>query len=166
MKKGLVFYIFIFIFCFHLGLKAEDSPSEGPGIAEDNIAGYRISRVGEETKISLNLRNIDINEALKFFSMKTGLNIIPTQQVSGRVTLSVENVPAKDVFDIMLRSNSLAYEKRGDIYNVMTEGQYRALYGKNFSDARQVKVFRLKYAIPEQAFSILDATKSEIGRLL
>ncbi|MDD5584918.1 MAG: secretin N-terminal domain-containing protein [Candidatus Omnitrophica bacterium] len=119
-----------------------------------------------EEKISLNLRTIDIIEALKFFSIKSGYNIVPTQKVSGRVTLNVENVAVKDVFDIMLRSNSLAYDKRGDIYNVMTEAEYKQLYGRNFFDTRQVKVFRLKYAIPEQAFSLLDAIKSDIGRLL
>ncbi len=105
-------------------------------------------------------------EALKFFAIKTGLNIVPTNGVSGRVTLTVENVPIKDVFDIMLRSNSLSYDKRGEIYNVMMENEYKALYGKNFFDTRQVKVFHLKNAIPEQAFSVLDAMKSSIGRLL
>jgi type II secretory pathway component GspD/PulD (secretin) len=122
--------------------------------------------MGLPTKISLDLRNIDVIDALKFLSMKAGLNIIPTQKVTGRVTLRVENVPVKDVFDIMLRSNSLAYDIKGEIYNVMTEAEYKALYGKNFSDTRQVRVLRLKYAIPEHAFSLLDALKSEIGRLL
>ena len=117
-------------------------------------------------RISLDLRNIDIIDALKFLSVKSGLNIVPTKNVSGRVSLTVENVPVKDVFDIMLRSNNLAYVKQGEIYNVMTEGEYRLLYGKNFSDMRKVIVFRLKYAIPEQAFNLLDALKSEVGRLL
>ncbi|KPK99246.1 MAG: hypothetical protein AMJ95_00440 [Omnitrophica WOR_2 bacterium SM23_72] len=120
----------------------------------------------DEQRISLSLRNIDIIEALKFFSIKSGFNIVPTQKVSGRVTLTVENVPVKDVFDIMLRSNNLAYEKKGDIYNVMTEQEYKVLFGKNFSDTRKVQIFRLKYAIPEQAFPLLEAIKSEIGRLL
>ncbi|MCM8801375.1 MAG: hypothetical protein NC912_05155, partial [Candidatus Omnitrophica bacterium] len=44
--------------------------------------------------------------------------------------------------------------------------EYKALYGKSFFDTRQVMVFRLKYAIPEQAFNLLDALKSDIGRLL
>ena len=74
--------------------------------------------------------------------------------------------PIKDIFDIMLRLNNLAYDKTGEIYNVMTETEYKALYGKKFSDSRQVKIFRLNYAIPEQAFNLLDALKSEIGRLL
>jgi len=119
-----------------------------------------------EQRVSLNLRNIDILEALKFFSLKTGLNIIPTRNVAGRITLTVENVPLQDVFDIMLRSNQLAYDKRGEIYNVMTETEYKALYGKSFFDVRQVQIFRLKNAIPEEAFRVLDAIKSNIGRLL
>lgn len=117
-------------------------------------------------KISLDLRNIDAVDALKFLAMKTGMNIVVTKNVSGRVSLSVSDVNIRDVFDIMLRLNSLAYDTKGDIYNVMTEAEYKALYGKKFSDTRQVKVFRLTYAIPEQAFNLLDAVKSEIGRLL
>lgn len=121
---------------------------------------------GMATKVSLDLRNIDVVEALKFLSMKSGMNIVPTQKVSGKVTLRVENVPVVDIFDIMLRSNSLAYDMKGDIYNVMSEAEYKALYGRNFSDTRQVKVFRLQYAGPEQAFSLLEALKSDIGRIL
>jgi len=117
-------------------------------------------------KITLDLRNIDIIDALKYLTSKTGLNIIFTKNVSGRVSLMVENVLIKDVFDVMLRSNGLAYMQQGNICNVMTEVEYKAFYGSNFYDMRQVKMMRLKYAIPEQAFSLLDALKSDIGRVL
>ncbi|MBI5144108.1 MAG: secretin and TonB N-terminal domain-containing protein [Candidatus Omnitrophica bacterium] len=116
--------------------------------------------------VSLDLRNIDIVEALKFLAVKAGANIIATKNVAGRVTLMVENVPVRDIFDIMLRSNGLAYAKQGDIYNVMTEEEYKAIFGRRFSDIREVRIFKLQYAIPEQAFSMLDALKSEIGRVL
>ncbi|MBI3602449.1 MAG: secretin and TonB N-terminal domain-containing protein [Candidatus Omnitrophica bacterium] len=121
---------------------------------------------GMEGKLSLDLRSIDIVDALKFLAVKVGLNIIATKNVTGRVTLMVDSVPVKDVFDIMLRSNGLAFVKEGDIYNVMTEDEYKAMYGRKFSDLRQVKAFRLQYAIPEQAFSMLDALKSDVGRVL
>jgi type II secretory pathway component GspD/PulD (secretin) len=167
MMRRLVFLTIFFAVASaaSLNLTAEENAS---GLFLPKEARFPQGRtiIGKGEKISLNLRNIDIIDALKFFSLKSGLNIIPTQKVAGRVTLTVEDVPVIDVFDIMLRSNNLAYDKKGDIYNVMTEGEYRLLYGKNFSDTRQVKVFRLKYAIPEQAFSLLEATKSEIGRLL
>ncbi|MCM8792774.1 MAG: hypothetical protein NC826_06540 [Candidatus Omnitrophica bacterium] len=167
--RFLTVIIFIFHF-FNPNIKAEEEivRLKMPEIKnEESIESKReLSQQEAESRISLDLRNIDIIEALKFLSVKSGMNIIPTKNVSGRITLTVENVPVKDVFDIMLRSNNLAYVKHGEIYNVMTEGEYRLMYGRNFSDMRQVKVFRLKYAIPEQAFNLLDAIKSEVGRLL
>jgi len=116
--------------------------------------------------ISLDLRGIDVVEALKYLATKANLDIVTTPSVTGRVTLMVEDVAVQDVFDVMLRGNNLAYDKRGEIYSVMTQEEYRALYGKPFADTRVVEVFRLKYAIPEQAFSLLDTIKSEIGRIL
>jgi general secretion pathway protein D len=119
-----------------------------------------------DVTISLDLRDMDMIEALKYIATKAGLNIIPSKDVSGRISLMVENASLKDVFDIILRSNNLAYEKKGDIYNVMSENEYKARYGKNFFDSRVIKVFRLQYAIPEQAFNLLNTLKSEIGKIL
>jgi type II secretory pathway component GspD/PulD (secretin) len=155
----------IFSFSKSIDSQAQEERRQ-PALAGENKTATPPSALQAEQRISLSLRNIEVVEALKFFAMKTGLNIVPTQGVSGRVTLTVENVPVKDVFDIMLRSNNLSYDKRGEIYNVMTEGEYKSLYGKNFFDTRQVKVFRLQNAIPDQAFSVLEALKSSIGRLL
>lgn len=142
---------------------ADETPKR---ITDLNLKAITVIPEGMEGAISLDLRNIDVVDALKFLSMKASLNVIATKDVTGRITLMVENVRIKDVFDIMLRSNGLAYAEEGGIYNVMTESEYKALYGKKFSDIRKVKTFKLQYAIPEQAFSMLDALKSEIGRVL
>ena len=163
--RFLLSLLILFLIFMYKDIPAQDSPAEAKAPAKNEPVSAE-SDVLKGKKISLNLQNIDIIEALKFFAMKTGINIIPTSRVSGRVTLSVELAAVKDVFDIMLRSNNLAYDKRGSIYNVMTEDEYRRFYGKSFSDTREVKVFRLKYAIPEQAFTMLDTIKSSIGRLL
>ncbi|OIO36592.1 MAG: hypothetical protein AUJ74_01820 [Candidatus Omnitrophica bacterium CG1_02_44_16] len=142
--------------------QSAQAQSEGAQVVkeEDKIPGGMLGFV------SLDLRSIDVIDALKFLSKRANLNIVTTKNVAGRVTLMVENVLVKDVFDIMLRANKLAYDQRGQIYNVMTEDEYKALYGKPFSDTREVVTFRLKYAIPDQAFSLFDTLKSEIGRVL
>ena len=132
--------------------------------ANNHIKGYKESILDE--KISLDFKNIEIVDALKFIAKKTGLNIIPTKNVKGRVTLNVDNASLGDVFDIMLRSNGLAYDKKGSIYNVMTEKEYQDLYGKNFSDTRRVKVFHLHYAVPEQAFTLCSKLKSTQGKII
>jgi len=146
-----------------VGSQPQDAPAQ---LAQAVLPAPIVMPELMQQKISLDLRNIDIVDALKFLSTKAGINIITTRMVAGRVTLMVENAVVKDVFDMLLRSNSLAYDKQNDIYNVMTEAEYRALYGENFADLRKVKVFYLTYSIPEQAFSLLDMLKSDIGKVL
>ncbi len=147
---------------------SSSEPAAAPGtqLASLEALPARGNVIGMDGNISLDLRNIDVVEALKFLAMKAGVNIISTSAVKGRVTLRVENVLTKDIFDMMLRTNRLAYEKRENIFHVMTEEEYKALYGKTFSDVREVKIFHLGYAIPEQIFSLCDTLKSDIGRIL
>ena len=121
---------------------------------------------GMEELVSLDLRSTEATDALKYLATKGSLNIAISKNVAGRVNLFLTDVPIRDVFDLILRSNGLAFDRQGSVYNIMTEQEYRELYGKKFSDLRQVKTFRLQYAIPQQAFNLLDTLKSEIGRIL
>ncbi len=166
IKRTGPFIVFAALFFGLTPLAQEDGFS-----SVENTAGTEISSIlpipeGMRGKISLDLRNIDIIDALKFLGMKAAISIIATKNVAGKITFMVEDVRIQDIFDIMLRSNELAYTIQGDIYNVMTETEYKEIFGKKFSDLRKVKTFRLQYAIPEQAFTMVDTLKSDIGRVL
>ena len=165
LRRVLLSFL-VFSLCFQPFVSAGDIAAQLAQSAPAASLSVIPAPAGMEEKIALDLRNIDVVDALKFLSLKAGLNIVATKNVAGRITLMVQDVAVRDIFDIMLRSNGLAYIKERDIYNVMTEEEYRGLFGKRFSDIRTVKIFRLKYAIPEQAFSLLDSLKSDIGRIL
>ncbi len=180
MRRFLsVIFLLITFMNFSFSQGTDVATSSGPD-KQNNIIDSDISSIqeielqtedlaggdGMQRNISLDLRNTDIGDALKYISLKAGINVMITKNVTGRVTFTVENVKIQDIFDIMIRSNELAYIKQGDIYNVMTEEEYKSLYGERFSDTRITKTFRLRYAIPEQAFVLLDTLKSDIGRIL
>lgn len=132
-----------------------------------NAQGLSLESKDKMSKaVSLNFRNIDVIEALQYLSDEGGFNIAFTKGISGRVTLKAEKVTIKDAFDMILLTSNLAYEKRGNIYNVMSDKEYQELYGEKFADVRQMRVFRLQYAIPKRAFDLLDALKSDVGRIL
>ncbi len=151
----------IYFFCGIMSVSAEVANLSGNRINPSQIA-FDLP----EMVISLDFRDMDINEALKFIAGKAGLNIISTRNVSGRVSLSANDVSLRDVFDIILRSNNLAYMKTGNIFNVMTEAEFKEFYGRSFFDSRVCKIFRLQYAIPEQAYNLLTTMKSEIGKII
>ncbi|MCM8792680.1 MAG: hypothetical protein NC826_06065 [Candidatus Omnitrophica bacterium] len=160
MRKGFILVLVLSFLLISFKIFSEEQPAQLAQKIEVPLADPFSLR------LTLEFKDMDVVDVLKYLAGKAGVNIVTTKNVSGRVTLSVDNVLLKDIFDIILRSNNLAYAKQGEIYTVMTEAEYKALYGKSFSDMRQVKIFRLRYAIPEQAFSLLDALKSEIGRVL
>ncbi|MCK4422500.1 MAG: hypothetical protein KAV18_00325 [Candidatus Omnitrophica bacterium] len=130
--------------------------------AEDKSQSLDMSQLMELMKFD----GMDVTEALKYLSIRSGMNIVTGKTVTGRVTMILKNVSIQDIFDIILLSNNLAYKKLGTIYYVMTAKDYADLYGESFTDAREIRVFRLKYAIPQKAFELLDILKSKVGKLL
>ena len=165
------------LFCFQeIRVSAQEAEeTEEDIILEDLSKGNSTSKEKTSVKagpmdmsqrITLDLRSMEVADALKYLSLRSGLNIVASKMVTGRVTFQLKNVPLQDIFDITLISNELAYEKIGDIYYVMTEKEYEARYGKKFADTRIVKVFRLNYAVPEKAFDMMETLKSKIGKVL
>lgn len=151
--------------------EVDESPVQGSfsPISSDEVpADQRVvtgSR-GLDERVSLDLRNIEVADALRFLAQKSGINLAVSKNVSGRVQLLLNDVPIRDILDIILITNNLAYEKYGDVYRIVSDAEYKERFGRKFGDARVVRLFKLKYAIPEQAFSVLEVLKSEIGRLL
>jgi len=134
-------------------------PKAEPKMPKTNVSSSK-------NKISLDLKGVDIIDVLKMLSARSNLNIVAGRNVRGKVTLFLKDVDIWDAFEIILASNDLAYEKRGDIINVMTERDYEQLYGERYSDKKEVKIFRLEYAKAAEISKALNQTKSKIGKVI
>lgn len=117
-------------------------------------------------KISLDLKGVDIIDVLKMLSTRSNLNIVAGRNVRGKVTLFLKDVDIWDAFEIILASNDLAYDKRGDIINVMSERDYEQLYGERYSDKKEAKIIKLEYAKAAEVAKALNQTKSKIGKII
>lgn len=120
----------------------------------------------QQNKLSLELKGMDIVDILKMLSTRTGLNIVIGKNVTGRVTLFLKDVDAWDAFEIILLSNDLAYEKKGEIISIMTQRDYELLYGDRFQNKKQAKVIPLKYAKAADLASALNQIKTNIGKIV
>lgn len=120
----------------------------------------------EKEKISLDLKGVDVVELFRILSLKTGLTIVPTKEVSGRINIYLNNQTFEDALDIILVSQDLAYERTGDILYIMSAGEYERLYGRKYNEKRKVKTLKLTYAQPATVFDALSQLKSDIGRIV
>lgn len=109
---------------------------------------------------------MDILDVLKFLAIKGNLNIAGGKNVTGTVSLLLNNVTVRDALDIILSTNRLAYNLKGNIMQVMTEEEYKALYGRQFYDQRETKIVRLVYASAKNIGAMLENVRSEVGRIV
>lgn len=129
---------------------------------------------GEEVKsgdmlaqsVSLDLRDMDIVDVLKFLSLKGKFNVAISKTIAGSVTLVMKEVTIADALDIILKANNLAYNRVGNIFYVMTAEEYLSTYGKKFNDATDVRIVNLKYAKPSYVLAALDNLKSNVGKIV
>jgi type II secretory pathway component GspD/PulD (secretin) len=121
---------------------------------------------GASKKMSVDLRKMDIIDVLKLLAIEGDLNIVASRTVAGAVTLLLKDVSVGDAFQRVLSANDLAYKIEGNVINVMPNKEYRALYGDDFYDQRETRIFNLKYASAEKLANLLGNVKSDVGKII
>lgn len=66
-------------------------------------------------RLSLNFQDIEIRSVLQLLADFTGLNIVVSDSVSGKLTLRLKDVPWDQALDIILRSEGLAKRESGNV---------------------------------------------------
>lgn len=180
IKKGMVVFIsavfagLLFGNKATFGQEAGGMPAGNPQAASPQAAQIQGANpqaaeqegIGLQAKISLDLKGMDILDVLKILSMRSGLNIVAGRNVTGRVTLFLKDVNVMDALEIILVANNLAYERRADIINVMTDRDYEMLYGDKFYDKKKVKVIKLEYAKAAEISKALTQIKTNLGKIV
>ena len=132
----------------------------------DSPLGMTESNISLDSRISLDLRDIGVMDILKFLAIKSNLNIVGGKGLSDNVSLLLNDVTVREALEIILSVSRLAFSIEGNIMRVMTEEEYKALYGKEFYDKRNTKIIRLKYASAKNVGAMLENTKSTVGRII
>ncbi len=128
--------------------------------------GQEIQPAKDQNKISLDIKGMDIVDVLKTLSSRAGMNVVVGKNVTGRATLFLKDVDVRDVFEIVILANDLAYEEKSGIINVMTQKDYELLYGERFQDKKQAKVIPLKYARAADLSKTLAQMKANTGKIV
>jgi len=70
--------------------------------------------------ISLNLKEVNIEDALKIISEASGLNVILDNDVKAKITVNLKDVTWQTALDNILKTNSLTYKIQDNIIRVMS----------------------------------------------
>ncbi len=134
----------------------------GPAARAQSVAPPPVT----DQRITLDLKGVDILDVLKLLSQKSGLNFVAGRNVSGRVTIFVNDVDVWDAFELIIAANDLAYERQDNIITVMQARDYELIYGEKFQARTQTSVHPLRYAKVVQVATVMNQIKSAVGRVV
>ena len=77
-------------------------------------------------KISLHFKDADIRDILRILADVSGLNIVATDDVTGRVTLRLVDVPWDQALAIVLQANGLERVQSGNVVTISTAARLEA----------------------------------------
>ncbi len=121
--------------------------------------------------ISLDLQDTDIDNALRIIAEVSNLNIITSDNVAGKVTLRLIDVPWDQALDVILKTNGLDKVQEGSVVRVAPVEKLRqereALKEAQRADQDLqpllVRYIRISYAKASEVKTLVEAVLTERG---
>lgn len=109
-------------------------------------------------RITLNFQDIEVRSVLAIIAEFTGLNLVASDSVTGRVTLNLEEVPWDQALDLVLKSHGLASRQKGNVIVVAPATELAQLERQELETREQMQTLsplrteyiQIKYAKAEE----------------
>ena len=86
-------------------------------VMADAVPASNVQYTGK--KISLDFKDADIGNVIRLIAEVSNFNIITTEDVTGKVTLRLIDVPWDQAFDVILKSKGLGKAQEGNVIRVL-----------------------------------------------
>lgn len=122
-------------------------------------------------RLSLELANADVHSVLRLFAEVGRFNLVTSETVSGKVTLTLRNVPWDEAMKVVLAAKGLGFERTDNIVRVapLAELQAEAEARVRLKEARLVSapltttLIPINYARASELVEQVKATLSPRG---
>jgi type IV pilus assembly protein PilQ len=121
--------------------------------------------------ISLDLQDTDIDNALRIIAEVSNLNIIASEDVSGKITLRLNDVPWDQALDVILKTNGLDKVQEGNVVRIAPVDKLRAereslkqaIVAEQELEPLTVEYIRVSYARAGELKPLVESVLSERG---
>ena len=135
-------------------------------VAEDGLRNRNRHFTGK--RVSLDFQDVDVRTILQILAKESNMNIVASDSVSGKMTLSLKDVPWDQALDLVMQSRGLDARRNGNIIRVAPADEFRQIDIKNLEDAKRIdelgplvsRTFQLKYKDVNEFRKILNINEN------
>ncbi|WP_445156734.1 type IV pilus secretin PilQ [Halomonas sp. E14] len=114
-------------------------------------------------RITLNFQDIEVRSVLAIIADFTGLNLVASDSVTGRVTLNLQDVPWDQALDLVLKSHGLASRQEGNVIVVAPASELASIERQALEARTQIETLaplvteyvEVRYARAEELAALL-----------
>ncbi|WP_314935040.1 type IV pilus secretin PilQ [Neisseria elongata] len=143
----------------------QKSSVEGSGLPSNPNKSFK------GNKVSLDFQDVDVRTVLQILAKESGMNIVASDSVTGKMTLTLKDVPWDQALDLVMQARNLDMRKTGNIINVAPREELLAKDKAILTQQREIdelgplysRTFQLKYKNVEEFRKILKLDDSSSG---
>ena len=132
-------------------------------VTELGIGANKTKQKFTGKRISLDFQNVDVRTVLQILATESGMNIVASDSVQGKMTLSLKDVPWDQALDLILDARELDMRRVGNIINVAPRAEMLARDKAELTARKELddlgplisQSFQLKYKNVEEFKKIL-----------
>lgn len=122
-------------------------------------------------RLSLNFQDIEVRAVLQIIADFTGLNLVASDTVGGRITLRLQNVPWDQALDLVLKTKGLDKRQIGNVLLVAPAAEIAERERTELETRKQVQelaplqteYLRIRYAKAKDLFTLFDPSANKEG---
>lgn len=107
---------------------------------------------------TMEFRDAEVKDVLRAVGQAAGMNLIVGENVTGKVSLSLNNVDIWEALDSILRTKGLTYVRDGNITRVISVAEAR-------EEDMETRVFSLDHANGKEIVSVVEKVKSDKAKV-
>ena len=120
-------------------------------------------------KLSLNFQDIEVRSVLQLIADFTGLNLVASDTVGGRITLRLQNVPWDQALDLVLKTKGLDKRQIGNVLMVAPAAEIAERERQEIETNKQLEelaplqteFIRIRYANAAELFKLFNSDEEE-----
>lgn len=141
-------------------------------VRKANISAQGLANTPQKSfngrKISLDFQDVEVRTILQILAKESGMNIVASDTVNGKMTLSLKDVPWDQALDLVMQARNLDMRRQGNIINVAPREELLAKDKATLQAQKEIddlgpllsQTFQLKYKNVEEFRKILRLDES------
>ncbi|MCB1787239.1 MAG: type IV pilus secretin PilQ [Chromatiaceae bacterium] len=137
---------------------------------QEKEARRKEQQIYEGDRLSLNFQDIEVRAVLQLLADFTGLNMVVSDTVSGRITLRLKNVPWDQAMDIILKTKGLSMRRNDNVVLVAPTEEIAAREKLELESQQQIaelaplrsELIQVNYAKAQDLAALLKSSENKL----